>query len=613
MAVEAGHGAIRRPLEQLVQGLQELSRPPESWGEFYKIQEQLKPFEDTKPVPILEFIESDRYLNMKEFVFPAGKWIVDCFYNPMEHLDECRFTHKNNSGELQEFIFPGFLHLGYEKQELQNLEFNELVIIIGQRALKSVISAIIGLYEFYKLIIMESPSKIFDGLGAGTPMHIALAATAQKQSKEGLFAYTQNWFQQAPWFSRYVQKCQNLKTPTGNPIYTNTSEQISFEHKFAYLDSVHSKAGSLRGLTRKAVIMDEICHFDEGIKNNADNVYAALSNSTETFGKHGLRVSISSPLHVSDKGMRLLAGCGYIFRSKFYEDYAFHDIEEYEGVPIEKSEFMLGFHYPTWDINPVRNLQSFSDRLKKDPENTLRDFGALPSQAEQAFFSDTAAINRMFDDDIPCPVSETGQLSDKFSPRGDIPSYFLHVDAGIGKPSNFGIALGHPEFRYNPETHQKEVFVVIDLAYAVQAKTDTGEVDLQRAREILDRIIDRFPIGCYTSDRWQDAEYQQKIKSKVRSIEKLVINIEHYNTLKVLIYDEKIKCHSASLGINRMVSPAEELKRLGLRNGIKVEKGLGYTKDIADCIAGCSYKCIHKAVQAYPRARIMQGVFSRGM
>lgn len=603
---------LSQHLQQVIDGLKELTPIEAPYDQLEDIRHRLRQFEDESPVSIIEFIDSDKYLDMRDYLFPAGKWLADTFYNPQDHFDECAYLFRDNSGTTKEYTFPGFSQLGYTKEELALFHFNELVIIIGQRAIKSVISAIIALYEYYKLIIMPDPSTIFPGLGRNSPIHIAVGATAASQADIGVFAYVENWFQQSPWFRRYRERCQQvgLRMPDGREVFHQTNATIAFEHKFAYLDRVHAKAGSLRGATRKAIVNDEISHFDDGDKRSADSVYSAMVNSTKTFQEQGVIVNISSPLHVTDKGMRLLANCGVKFRSSYYDQFGFTYLDEYNGSAIEPVMSMLGFHYPTWEINPTSSFESFENDRKKDPEAFLRDFGALPSQAEQAFFSDTSAISVMFDKTMPCPINELGQFSDSFRPKGNITNYHLHVDAGAGKPSNFAFVLGHSEPKYDPITGERKNMVIIDLAYAVMARVD-GEVDLIKARELLDIIIGRFPIDIYSSDRWNDIEYMQKIKNKVRTVERVVVDIEHYNALKILIHEGHIKCHTSDLGASCRVSPEEELKRLGLRNGNKVEKGVGYFKDISDGIASVSFRCMNRAAKRLVSGRITAGLMSR--
>lgn len=604
------NASILKHLDQISTALLEASEVAEKQEAIDNVLEHMSSLEDKQPVSILEFIDSDRYLDLGDWVFPAGKWIADTFYHPDRHFEDMHLVWKNRWGGDREFVFPGFESLGYSLEDVENFHFNELVLIIGQRSIKSVISAVITLYELYKLLCLPSVSAQFPGVMPRTPVHISVGATAQKQADETVWSYIDTWFDYSPWFRKYTERLKSFESHAKQELVRRTASLIGFEHKKLYIDAVHSRSGGLRGSTRKAIVNDEISHFDDGEKRSADAVYDAMSNSTETFGEHGIKVNISSPLHVSDKGMRLLAACGIKFRSTFYDEFEFRYLEEFNGEKIEPSMNMLGFHFPTWEINPTKTFASFAPRLNANKESTLRDFGALPSQAQEQFFSDTTKIGMMFNPSVPCPVDDKGVVSDDFRPKGGIAGYHLHVDVGEGKPSNFGIALGHAEFRYDSDTGQRRPFIVIDLAYAVTARID-GEVDYQKAREILDIIIDRFPIAHYSSDRWNDIEYMQKIRRKVKSAEKLTLELDHYNNLKTLIYEQQITCHTSNLGAFCKASPEEELKRLGLVNGRKIEKGLGYTKDIADCIAAVSFKGLNKVTRKLASGRLTSGVFGR--
>jgi hypothetical protein len=184
----------------------------------------------------------------------------------------------------------------------------------------------------------------------------------------------------------------------------------------------------------------------------------------------------------------------------------------------------------------------------------------------------------------------------------------MHVDVGGGKPSNFGIAIGHavPFVVANKDVgtgYTKSHRIVIDLAYAVRPMPN-GEMNFRLARELLDTLIDRFHITCYSSDGWNDLEYQQRIRHKVDKVETFTVGKEHYEELKYAIYDGRFRCHHYPLA-------EEELKRLGLKNGTKVIKGTGYTKDVADCLAAVTYRCRDKVIKRHAVGFATMGVLAR--
>jgi hypothetical protein len=559
------------------------------------VREQLRMYEDPVPVPILEFIESDRYLNLKEYAFPACKWILHTFYNPRECYDN--FVTKWN-GET--FEYPGFGEMGYSKEEVDNFYFNRLIAMIGMRFGKSVLSAIGILYETYKLLCMEEPTHgDMWHLAPGTRITISLGATTLDQSEGTVYAYVNEWRDSSPWFQRYIDACRRLKI-NGNDVYHQTALEFHWAHKNIQINAVHANSSALRGRTRKAVVLDEIAHFDDGHKKNAQNMWDAMVNSTKSFGDGSVVYAISSPVHIADMINQLYAQCAVKFEDPIYEEQGWQPLAEFSQ---NQDPRFLGFHYPTWALNPQLPYKSFINDFKSNPEGSKRDFLAMPSQAEEAFFTNPLLIDEMFDERIS-PVDDMGRLDPKFRPKAGRFDYYMHVDVGSGKPSNFGIAIGHMESIVDPETKETVRHIYIDFAHAIKPSKVTGEMDFEQARVLIRELLDRFPNVYYSSDMWQDAEFSAAIRRKVRKVSQLVVDKEQYDELKNYVYSRTIKCHQMPL-------LSDELKRLELINGKKVAKGVNFTKDVADCVAAVAYNCVERGVKRLPVGRNITGLMAR--
>ena len=593
--IPPGTTSVKSALGDLSRGLLERSASAVEEQTLKEIRKQLREFEDERPVDVYTFLEHDDYLNLKG-LYPWIKWVLGTFYYPSQHYEGPTYQWKN-----RKIRFPGLKDIGYSREDVELMKFNELVMIIGQRTGKSWAAAAVILYELYKLLCKPDPVEGFDGVAPGSPIWLSVGATSQTQSQGTVWHYVVSWFYNSPWFRRYSEKCETMKMPDGGPVFNASTLRIDFNHKNIHLDCVHSRSGGLRGFTRFAIALDEISHFDEGEKRSADAMYDAMTASTKTFKDNAVRVSFSSPLHVADMGMRLMASCGVRFRWDGYDDMGFDYLSEFDGREIgDPNPRMLGFHYPTWMLNPEIRFEDFAYDFRTNPEATWRDFGALPPQAEEAFFSDAQAVRDAFDRSRPCPVDERGQIADWFQPDYNVRGYHLHVDVGAGRPSNFGVALGHTEFY--TENGVRKSRVVIDLVYCVKPD-ERGEMNFKKARELLDQIINRFPIACYSSDGWNDLEYMQKIRGRVGRVETLVVDREHYDELKVAIYEKTLVCH-------HYPQAEEELKRLGIKNGDRIVKGTGYTKDLADCLAAVCYRCRVKTFTKYVSGFATTGALS---
>ena len=587
---------IKSALDELSKGLLQRTADAGSVEAVREICQNLRELEDDPPVDIYTFLESDRYLNLKG-LYPWIKWVLGCFYYPHLHYDPVSYRWNNKT-----FKFPGLGDLGYSRNDVELMHFTDLIMIIGQRTGKSWAAAAIMLYELYKLLCKEDPTQDFEGVAPGSPIWISVGATSQMQSQGTVWHYVTQWFNSSKWFQDYVNRASKIALPDGTPVFHTADLRIHFNHKNIHLDCVHSRSGGLRGFTRIAFAMDEISHFDEGERRSAEAMYDAMLASTKNFKENAVRVSFSSPLHIADMGMRLLSMAGVRFSWEGYKEMGFDYLTEFEGRDItDRNPKMLGFHYPSWIMNPELEFSDFEFELRTRPQSTWRDFGALPPQAEEAYIVDVSAIKEVFDRSKPCPVNDKGQIAEWFIPDYKVSSYYLHVDVGSGKPSNFGIALGHPEVR--TIDGQRKVVVVIDLAYSVKPRQN-GEMNFSLARSILDYIIEKFPINCYSSDGWNDLEYMHKIKNNVGRVETIVVGKEHYDELKTAIYEKTVVCHHSP-------QAEEEIKRLGIKNGDKIVKGVGYTKDLADCIAAVTYRCRVKSFNRLATGWATVGVFGQ--
>ena len=79
-----------------------------------ELKERLSAIEGVEPVSLIEFIDSDNYLGMKDVCYPVIKDILDKFYNPLNYKD---------------FFFDN----GVPAEELDNLKFNELILDLGMK------------------------------------------------------------------------------------------------------------------------------------------------------------------------------------------------------------------------------------------------------------------------------------------------------------------------------------------------------------------------------------------------------------------------------------------------------------------------------------------------
>lgn len=602
MVLNVSDNILNDYLDNFFHNLDQIQEEEEARGrEMEQMYDQLRVFEET-PVDIEEFVVSDRYLGMSDYIYPAGLWMLDMFYNPTRHYDDMVV----DSPRFGKYLFPGFNQLDISEEQVASLNFTDLYLLIGQRSLKSVISAIIGLYETYKILVLPNPHHHF-GIAPATQIIGSIGATSQGQAQQTVYAYVANFKDISPWFINYINVAKSIKID-GKSIFRDVTTEFEFSHKNLVINAVHAKSGSLRGSTRKFIVVDEISHFDEqAAQRSGKNIWDALSNSTETFKENAVRVAISSPLYPLDMMCKLFAQCGVKFSSQYYEG-LYDPIKELDGNPIIPNPKALGFHYPTWDINPTLPYSYWLPKLQTDPDSTNRDFGAMPSQAKSPYMSDLDAIKDMFNHpEIDIPITKTGQLRAnwKVATNNAVTPIYMHIDKGAGRPSNYGIAAGYG-YHGKDESGKNILKVRIILAHSIHADPILGEVNFKTANDLVVAILRRISNPRYSSDGWNDIEFRQKLLKDglVRRVENVVLNEKHYEVLKDLINQNRIECHPSEQGF-------EEIKRLELVNGKKVAKGIGFTKDLADCIAAIAEKCVKgESIKSSAVGKVTLGVYS---
>lgn len=575
----------KEPLDMFANYADEFLKQIEETKVIYSASEvdKLRKFEH-EPVGIVEFVTSDKYLNLERSIFPAALWILKMFYNTQECYEDVLIT----SSMYGKYRFPGFATAGYTKEQFERLTFNELALLIGQRSLKSVVSAIIADYEAYKLLCTPNVWERY-GVIPGGELIFSIGATSLEQACQTVYAYVTGFRDGSPWFRNFIECASTIKVD-GKPIYADRVGEFEFKHRAILINAVHARSGSLRGATRKGFVIDEIAHFDLGAaQKSAESVHTALSNSTETFKDSAVRVVISSPLYPLDMMCQLFAKSGTKFSSPFYAD-KYKPLAEIEGRAIMTNPKSLAFHYPTWDLNPNFPFDYWVPKINSNPDITLRDFGALPSMAKHPFISDLQAIDLVFkNSDIPVPINSDNQLrEDWFVNLSEACTpIFVHLDAGAGKPSNFGIAAGYGVTKLDSYTKKPLLRVKIIAAHSILPDPKFGEVDFEQAHELVEALIRRLFRPRYSSDGWEDFEFRQHLvrEQLVSKAENLKVTDAVYDNLKQLILSRRIDSHYSSLG-------CEEIKRLELANGTRVCKGLAFTKDQSDCIAAVAWRVV---------------------
>lgn len=440
------------------------------------------------------------------------------------------------------------------------------VFLWGKGSGKDYLTSIIISYMAYVLSCMKSPQK-FLGIAPGEPLDIINVAYSASQANLVFFAKLKQRIAK-PMFNRFAPHI--------------IEDKIEFQNGVR-LHSRHSENESYEGFNILAWVMDEASAFKDKTKRaNADNIYATLkSSATSRFGQQWIGLVISYPRYQGDFTLRL-------YERSLKEPHIYGD----KGT--------------TWEINVNRTREDFADDFRTDPEDARTKYECMPPAITDAFFTLTDKIYECNVDLEPIVIVEqtatVRRMGDgnenRYTALGlDVikkdfkNQYFIHCDPGLMSDS-FVLAMGHTAEGEEKEVKVNEEVIIlpkvqIDLIL-VWKPQDNKPVDILNVKDAIILLSTKFNIKKVTFDKWNSATTIQELIANGIEAEDMSFSrgqqVEMYRNLRALVYNNLIKWPT-----NEVL--CEELAKLQLINGNKVDHPPEGSKDIADAICGVAWWC----------------------
>lgn len=476
------------------------------------------------PAPIAEFVTSPLYLGLEDNVYPE-------VLRTVEEIFEDHYT--------------------------------EAVLCWGIGAGKSFLSSLAITYMLHCTLCLRDPQSYY-GLAPGTTIAFMNMAPTALQAQRIVFSEIRNRIQHSPWFQSEFAKVQVLRS------------ELRFPKDIVVVPGCSAETFPL-GYNLLGAVVDEAAWFIEvtdGHRDYAEEIYHALQRRIRSrFLDYGLLVLISSPRHTED-----------FMERKLHE--------------AETNPHIYASRKAVWEVKPpgtysgktftYQDLEvpvEYEQEFKRNPQRALRDLAARPTEALEAFFTDTAAIEATCDLGMRCPLDDLGRWANWFRAPDNLPRY-AHIDLGI-KHDACGIAMAccQPSAE-NPD----EPEVVVELAWRLQAP-EGGEVDLSRVRQlVLDLRRRGFNIAQVSYDGFQSVDSRQILRrqgfrTKLVSVDR---DMSAYETLKELINCGRLRMYHYEPLLR-------ELRSLELVRGRKVDHPARGSKDVADAVAGA----VSEAIRAW--------------
>jgi hypothetical protein len=396
--------------------------------------------------------------------------------------------------------------------------YDSLHLVVGMRGGKSSVSATIGTYIEHRLIVA---GHLYNGLDKyfqqlpGQKFDMTFIASTDTQSKDTIWAKFTELRRNSYWFGRYSKWAKSKeigqKTPNGlKPLeYGEYDKEIRNDFIGLKISSLNSNSSGLAGRTRVAAFIDEIARFEiTDSSRGADEAYAVLDHSLKTVrGKtrkdapwFGTMVSISSPISIEDKAMRIL-----------------------KQAPSIKG--MYYGHYATWDFNPELPREMFDDDFVKDPVGTMRDFGAQPPSAASPLISDPVTFKELAvqKDLLPTATFRPTLYTDRVG-RDYVSMTLDHANLcqngerylcfdASSSFDQFAGACAHGEWVDTPEGEQLVTVYDWVVRLLPEAKP-RRDIWFDWVIQTIDALSKYYIIGKIEFDRWNSTYLIQQIRDR---------------------------------------------------------------------------------------------------
>lgn len=470
-------------------------------------------------------------------------------YNP------CLFAYTmlklpfNRFSKAQEYILDTF----YNPER----KYRELLLCCGRKSGKTMLSAVMLLYEVYKmLVLVENPQEHY-GVMPNERIYFMLVGTNKEQVQNVSFDYVKSLAKTSPYLSRFIKN--------------ETSDELVFDKNLVvHVQTCSSRAG--RGYSTMMIIFDEIAHFIDNRGNlSGTEVYYALTPNLKPLAPDSRSVLISSP-----------AGKQGIFWELFRSGDPLHVVQE---TPEHGEEpWRAVFQYPTWHMNPKLEFNcigcpkagtqectmlcpsyELSLEWRGNPDKFEMEYGAMFCDVVDAALSPdkvrTCAVGRQID----------MTMKDKHTPR------VISLDPALSH-DKYALVMGHFEGD----------MIIVDLVKYWKGDRD-HPIRISVVEDFIERLAKQFNITHIVIDQYQSASTAQRLQEK--GIPVTLINAtSNFNKMAYEYFINRINMERIIMPQHReLINELTFLQRKQVGKSVRYEAAVGYNDDIADALARLVY------------------------
>jgi hypothetical protein len=451
---------------------------------------------------------------------------------------------------------------------------NEVICQLGKGSGKDHCARIALAYTVYLLHCLRDPLGYY-GKANGIYIDLLNLAVNAQQAQRVFFEPFKNLLLGSPWFNEQG--------------FEPRVSEIFFFSRPVRCFSGHSESEGWEGYEVMTVILDEISAFktdnelkgDVRSKGSASAIYNMSKLSVMSrFPEIGKCILLSFPRYKGD----------------FIQ-------QRYDGS-IEKNEPKTwAIKAATWEVNPTIERHQLESEYIRNPVEARARFECEPPHMEDAFFRDADLVRSAFNFGED-PLDEDGAYKKWFN-GSDNYTRFIHVDLAL-KRDRAALAMVHcPGLKeINTGLGVERLPVLnVDLVKSWEAKPG-AEINFASIRGLIIDLCRRFSVAIVSFDQWQSVEMIQSLKGMGINADFHSVKKTDYDTLMTSIYDKRLR------GYWNHILVEDELLKLKLLNGTKIDHPTSGSKDLADSVAGAVFQSVQH-IQIDQEIEIEFGMFSQ--
>lgn len=411
------------------------------------------------------------------------------------------------------------------REVIPGVQRREMVLSVGRRSGKTLITSCIIAYEAYKLLLKGNPQKYY---GSSQSNVIQLISVATDRDQAGLlYREASGHFNKCSFFRAYAanatQSYATFQTPYDIDKYGSYKDnpKARFSINVTFRSCV---AKGLRGGANILVALDEVAHFTDAGQSSADEVYQAVEPSTRTFSP---KDPLDPTVPVGENEGRIILISSPLGRQGlFYKQFQL-------GFGSNKAaDNLLCIQAPTWEVNPTVPAATFVGSYLKDPRVFETEFGAVFSDRTRGWITSEKDLVACIDPDLRPRL--------KAAPRAP---HFMGLDIGLAGDGS-AIAIGHME---------EDGAIVVDLVDQIKAGegeyADRERLDFDEVADWIHRYTQKFYIHKGMFDQYAGIPLEQALAKRGLSQFESVhhtrnLNSQMYQNFKDMMYDNRLRLYN---------------------------------------------------------------------